>query len=72
MLPCAKCKYRTEVIGDAHIQCQAPNVFDFVHAIMAGANPHGVKKGWFYWPFLFDPVWGPEGCLGFVAKAEPA
>lgn len=21
------------------------------------ANIHGVKKGWFLWPFNFDPVW---------------
>ena len=30
-------------------------------------NPHGVKKGWFNWPFNFDPRW-LESCDGFTAK----
>lgn len=31
------------------------------------ANPHGVKSGWFMWPFNFDPVW-LENCDGFKEK----
>ena len=27
-------------------------------------NPHGIKKGWFNWPWNFDPVWLEE-CDGF-------
>lgn len=33
------------------------------------ANPHGVRNGWFMWPFNFDPVW-LENCTGFE-KREP-
>jgi len=28
------------------------------------ANRHGIEKGWFYWPWNFDPVW-LENCNGF-------
>ena len=27
-------------------------------------NPHGIKNGWFNWPFNFDPIW-LEACDGF-------
>lgn len=33
-------------------------------ALAITANPHGVKNGWFSWPFNFDPVW-LESCSGF-------
>ena len=33
------------------------------------ANPHGVKKGWFLWPFNFDPIW-LENCDGFEDKTK--
>jgi hypothetical protein len=29
-------------------------------------NSHGVAKGWFNWPFNFDPTW-LESCDGFEA-----
>ncbi len=31
------------------------------------ANAHGVRSGWFNWPWNFDPVW-LENCDGFEAK----
>ena len=31
------------------------------------ADPHGVRSGWFNWPFNFDPVW-LLSCDGFEAK----
>jgi hypothetical protein len=31
------------------------------------ANPHGIRNGWFNWPWNFDPVW-LETCSGFSAK----
>ena len=33
------------------------------------ANYHGIKMGWFNFPFNFDPVW-LENCDGFKAKEE--
>ena len=32
-------------------------------------NPHGIRNGWFNWPFNFDPIW-LEKCDGFT-KPEP-
>lgn len=31
------------------------------------ANYHGIKKGWFNWPWNFDPVW-LENCNAFEDK----
>jgi hypothetical protein len=30
-------------------------------------DPHGIKNGWFNWPFNFDPIWLNE-CNGFKPK----
>ena len=30
-------------------------------------NAHGIKSGWFNWPYNFDPVW-LDSCDGFEAK----
>jgi len=30
-------------------------------------NPQGIKNGWFFWPFNFDPTWLEE-CDGFESK----
>jgi len=30
-------------------------------------NPHGIRNGWFNWPYNFDPVW-LDSCDGFEAK----
>jgi hypothetical protein len=32
-------------------------------------NQHGIAKGWFNFPFNFDPVW-LENCDGFEIKEE--
>ena len=31
------------------------------------ANPHGIEKGWFFWPINFDPIW-LENCNAFEIK----
>lgn len=33
------------------------------------ANPHGIRKGWFNWPYNFDPVW-LQRCDGFTANGQ--
>ena len=30
-------------------------------------NPHGIKHGWFNWPFNFDPRW-LENCDGYTER----
>ena len=34
-------------------------------------NPHGIRMGWFNWPYEFDPTWLQE-CNGFTAKQSKA
>jgi hypothetical protein len=52
---CWTCKHRRSVPGNAHIECVRPDV------AMTG-NPHGIQKGWFMYPLLFDPVWATKLC----------
>ena len=32
-------------------------------------SPHGIKEGWFNWPWNFDPIW-LENCDGFEQKEK--
>jgi len=60
-LLCNKCMFSREVPGNTHIECIRKNVK------LTGAEKHGIDKGWFYFPVLFDPIWGSE-CDSFVDK----
>jgi hypothetical protein len=55
---CYKCKSSRNIIGEAHIACINPD------PEMTG-DAHGIKKGWFYYPLLFDPVWMRKECSNF-------
>jgi len=55
---CYKCKYKRSVPGNAHIRCAKPD------PEMTG-HEHGKKKGWFYYPRLFDPTWMTKECSNF-------
>ena len=59
---CYECVHRLDLSGDAHSRC---NNFQ---AKVKG-NPHGIKNGWFMWPFNFDPIW-LELCDGFSDNPE--
>ena len=39
-------------------------------ALNVAANPHGIQRGWFNWPYNFDPVW-LTSCDGFEARDTP-
>ena len=58
MNECYKCKNKSDVPGNAHIECLKPDIN------MIGAE-HGIKMGWFMYPFLFDPVWKMKPCDNF-------
>ena len=47
---CYTCVHRRSVPGDAHSRCA--NVKAKVTAV-----EHGVMRGWFMWPYNFDPNW---------------
>jgi len=55
---CWSCKYKREVPGSYHIRCANPD------PQMKG-NPHGIKKGWFFYWFNFDPVWKTKLCNNY-------
>ena len=57
---CYDCKFRRDLPGDAHSRCTNPK------AEVIG-EPGGIRGGWFYHPFNFDPIWLKE-CTGFEAK----
>ena len=61
--PCRKCASMKEIRGDAHISCTRPD------PNMTG-NEHGIRSGWFAYPFNFDPVWGTTECANYEQKEE--
>jgi hypothetical protein len=52
---CYECPHAREVPGNAHIACAMPD------ASMTG-NRHGIERGRFMYPLLFDPVWKTRLC----------
>jgi hypothetical protein len=60
---CYSCAHKEEVPGNCHIKCNNPD------PAMCG-NEHGIKKGWFIYPFLFDPVWKEVACSNFAEKVS--
>jgi hypothetical protein len=55
---CYSCIHKREVPGNSHIKCVKPD------AEMTG-HSHGIKKGWFMYPYLFDPTWKTKKCANF-------
>ena len=51
MNQCYNCEFRREVPGSAHSACGAP--LDKVKVV---ADAHGIRNGWFIFPYNFDPV----------------
>ena len=63
MNDCWKCKNKENVPGNCHIKCNKPD------SKMTG-NAHGIKNGWFFYPFLFDPIWATKKCCNFEEKDD--
>lgn len=57
---CYKCKYREDLVGNAHSKCKN------LKAKVRG-DQYGIGSGWFLWPFNFDPTW-LISCNGFEKK----
>ena len=62
MNECYSCKFRDTVPGSCHSVCLSPDTD------MTG-DEHGIKSGWFIYPYNFDPVWKTKMCSNF-SKAE--
>ena len=59
---CYECKYRGEVPGSCHSSCGNTKT-------TVRGDLHGIKNGWFFHPFNFDPTWLEE-CDGFEQKGD--
>lgn len=57
---CYQCIHRRDLTGDCHSDCMNTTAKVTGHA-------HGIKKGWFQWPYNFDPTWLLT-CDGFAPK----
>lgn len=55
---CYNCKSRRNVPGNEHIACVNPD------PEMTG-HQHGIREGWFFYPILFDPIWGTKTCSNY-------
>ncbi|RLA01895.1 MAG: hypothetical protein DRQ47_07500 [Gammaproteobacteria bacterium] len=58
---CYSCEHRRNISGDTHISCMNPD------RNMEG-NIHGMKNGWFQYPYNFDPCWKLVPCANFKEK----
>jgi hypothetical protein len=70
---CYKCKNSCDITGDAHKSCSHPLAMLLGEYAMTKLNieynEHAREKGWFYWPYSFDPIW-LNTCNGFENKKE--
>ena len=57
MNKCYGCKWKKSIPGNTHVSCTNEN------ALVRGEEA-GIRNGWFFHPFNFDPVWLVE-CDGF-------
>jgi len=60
---CYSCIHRRTIPGDEHTQCAKPD------PNMTG-NPHGIKNGWFMYPYNFDPMWKTKLCDNYEKREE--
>lgn len=70
MLPCKDCAYRDSIPGNVHIRCRF-NWNEHQNDAPAPKSLHAFKNGWFSFPFNYDPVWGPDECVGKADKRRP-
>lgn len=66
---CYNCAYRGNIPGDAHICCNF-NWKLSQHPMPTG-DAHGIKRGWFMFPFNYDPAWMTNPCPEQAQEADP-
>lgn len=52
---CYSCIHMARAPANAHITCRKPDP----HMI---GDPHGIRNGWFAYPWIFDPIWKRKAC----------
>ena len=65
---CYSCGYKGNIAGSCHSSC----TFDWVNSKLKPpkASLHGIKKGWYMFPFNYDPVWQEEPCKAYSKEAD--
>jgi hypothetical protein len=58
---CHKCVNHDPLPMTHHIQCLEPKA-------QISGNARAAQKGWFHWPWNFDPIWLEE-CSKYEEKA---
>ena len=58
---CYSCKHRRAIYGDCHSRCIRPD------KDMTGSE-HGIEKGWFAYPWNFDPIWKTKLCANYEMR----
>lgn len=62
MNKCHNCNNSEIAIGSGHhIFCKNPDR-------EMTANPHGIRNGWCFYPFNFDPIWLTKQCSNYSDK----
>ena len=54
---CSECIFSRNVPGNAHKSCENKEA-------KVEGNPMGIRQGYFFWPYNFDPTW-LKSCTGF-------
>lgn len=62
---CYTCEHRRTIPGDCHTRCAAP--WAKGDDIPRG-DPVGVKNGWWWFPFNFDPTWHTDWCERYTRR----
>lgn len=60
---CHQCIHRRSVPGDSHSMCSFS--WEQSKHFPPEGNPHGIKKGWWMFPFNYDPIWMMGECKEF-------
>lgn len=65
---CHQCAYKENIPGNCHISCR----FNWAKSELQPplSNPVGVRRGWYAFPFNYDPVWQIEPCKAFSDKKD--
>ena len=81
MNKCYSCRHRGTIPGDCHTCCNHPEAksVEAMSYLITGksgdfnivGDPHAIKRGWFFWPLNFDPVW-LQNCDKYQEKETKA
>lgn len=66
---CYSCAYCGTIPGSCHASCTYAWSND---EKMPAGDTHGIKNGWYMFPFNYDPVWMDEECTAHAKETDPS